>query len=270
MYLEFYQLKELPFNVTPDPRFLFFARRHREAFDLVRYGIEHRKGFIVLCGEVGSGKTTLCRAVLASLPATQVRVALVLNPLLTETQLIRAILQDLGLPSASRDRLNLIDQLNGFLLTRAREGLNVAVIIDEAQNLTPAVMEQVRLLSNLETDQHKLLQIVLAGQPELKTRLALPELRQLRQRILVACELQPLNEEEVAHYLAYRLQVAGAAAADLFEAPAIRLVHRHSGGIPRLINALADRALMAGFVAAAPRIGKKEVARAIEDLGGLL
>ena len=269
MYLEFYQLKEPPFNVTPDPRFLFFASRHREAFDLVRYGIEQRKGFIVLCGEVGSGKTTLCRAVLASLPA-QVQAALVLNPLLTETQLIRAILQDLGLPSASRDRLNLIDQLNSFLLQRAREGLNVAVIIDEAQNLTPAVMEQIRLLSNLETDQHKLLQIVLAGQPELKARLALPELRQLRQRILVACELLPLNEVEVACYLSYRLQVAGATAPDLFDPPATRLVHRHSGGIPRLINALADRALMAGFVAAAARIGKKEVIRAVEDLGGLL
>ena len=269
MYLEFYQLKELPFNVTPDPRFLFFASRHREAFDLVRYGIEYRKGFIMLCGEVGAGKTTLCRAVLASLPA-QVQAALVLNPLLTETQLIRTILQDFGLPSASRDRLTLIDRLNGFLLARAREGLNVAVIIDEAQNLSPAVMEQVRLLSNLETDQHKLLQIVLAGQPELKARLALPELRQLRQRILVSCELQPLDEAEVAHYLAYRLQVAGAAATDLFEAPAIRLMHRHSGGIPRLINALADRTLMAGFVTAAPRLGKKEVVRAVEDLGGLL
>ena len=269
MYLDYYQLKELPFNVTPDPRFLFFAPRHREAFELVRYGIEHRKGFIVLCGEVGSGKTTLCRAVLASLP-TQVQAALVLNPLLTATQLIRALLQDLGLPSDSRDRLKLIDLLNQHLLARAREGMNVAVIIDEAQNLAPEAMEQVRLLSNLETDQHKLLQIVLAGQPELKARLALPELRQLRQRILVSCELEPLDEAEVAHYLAFRLGVAGAATPDLFEPPAIRLVHRHSGGIPRLINALADRALMAGFVAAVTRIGKKEVVRALEDLGDLL
>ena len=269
MYLDFYQLKEAPFNVTPDPRFLFFANHHREAFDLVRYGIEHRRGFIVLIGEVGSGKTTLCRAVLASLPS-QIHAALVLNPMLTATQLLRAVLRDLGLEVSSRDRLHLVGQLNEYLLQRAAEGINIAVFIDEAQNLTSDVMEQIRLLSNLETDQHKLLQIVLVGQPELKERLALPELRQLRQRILVRCELQPLNVAEVGQYLAYRLQIAGAPEPWLFDESAVRLVHKHAAGIPRLINAIGDRALLAGYIARVSRITKGEVERAIHDLGDLL
>ena len=269
MYLEFYQLKEAPFNVTPDPRFLFFTDHHRDAFDLIRFGIEHRKGFIVLTGEVGSGKTTLCRAVLSSLPQ-QVHAALVLNPMLTATQLLRAVLRDLGLEANSRDRLHLVGQLNEYLLQRAAEGLNVAVFIDEAQNLAPEVLEEVRLLSNLETDQHKLLQIVLIGQPELKERLALPELRQLRQRILVRCDLKPLTAEEVGQYLAFRLQVAGAVEPWLFEEPAARLIHKQANGIPRVINALGDRSLLAGYVARAPRITRKEVERALQDLGDLL
>ena len=269
MYFDFYQLKEAPFNITPDPRFLFFTRQHRDAFDLMRYGIEHHRGFILLVGEVGSGKTTLCRALLASLPR-QVHPALVLNPMLTATQLLRAILHDLGLVSNSRDRLYLVGQLNEYLLQRAAEGMTVAVCIDEAQNLAPEAMEQVRLLSNLETDQSKLLQIVLIGQPELKGRLARPELRQLRQRISVNCELQPLDADEVGLFLAYRLQTAGAPNPRLFEEPAVRLVHRHAGGIPRLINAIGDRALLAGYVARAPRITKREVERAVHDLGDLL
>lgn len=269
MYLDFYQIKEAPFNVTPDPRFLFFSNQHREAFELIRFGIEQRKGFIVLTGEVGSGKTTLCRAVLAGLPK-QIHAALVLNPMLTATQLLRAILRDLGLEANSRDRLQLMGQMNEYLLQRAAEGFNVAVFIDEAQNLMPEVLEQVRLLSNLETDQHKLLQIVLIGQPELKTRLAMPELRQLRQRILVKCELKALTAEEVGQYLAFRLQVAGAPNPWLFEDLAVRLVQKKAAGIPRVINAIGDRALLAGYVARAPHITKAEVERAVQDLGDLL
>jgi general secretion pathway protein A len=207
--------------------------------------------------------------VLASLPQN-VHAALILNPMLTATQLLRAVLRDLGLQASSRDRLHLVGQLNEYLLERSAEGVNVVVFIDEAQNLAPEVMEQVRLLSNLETDQHKLLQIVLVGQPELKERLAQPELRQLRQRILVRCELKPLTADEVGQYLAYRLQIAGAPKPWLFEEPAARLAHKHAAGIPRLINAIGDRALLAGYVARVPRITKREVERAVQDLGDLL
>ena len=266
MYLEYYQLKEAPFNVTPDPRFLFFSPQHREAFELLRYGIEQRRGFIVLTGEVGSGKTTLTRAILASLPAN-VRAALVLNPLVTATQLLRAILRDLGCEATSRDRLQLIGQLNAFLLRESAAGRNIAVILDEAQDLTTDILEQLRLLSNLETDQQKLLQLVLVGQPELHTRLAQPELRPLRQRILVRCELRALTLDEVGQYLAFRLEVAGAPEPRLFDDAAVQLLHEHAAGLPRVINALADRALLAGYVVRAPRITRAEAERAVQDLG---
>ncbi len=266
MYLDFYQLKEAPFNVTPDPRFLFFSPQHREAFDLLRYGIEQRKGFIVLTGEVGSGKTTLTRALLGSLP-DNIHAALILNPLVTTTQLLRAILHDLGSEARSRDRLQLVGQLNEYLLRESAAGRNIAVILDEAQNLTPDVLEQLRLLSNLETDQHKLMQLVLVGQPELRVRLGQPDFRQLRQRILVRCELRALTEEEVGQYLAFRLQVAGAPDPWLFEEPAARFLHRHAAGLPRVLNTLADRALLAGYVGRTPRITHREVERAVQDMG---
>lgn len=267
MYLDFFGLKEQPFNITPDPRFLFFSAQHREAFDHLVYGIEQRKGFIALTGEVGSGKTTLCRAVLANLPK-KIRTALVLNPSLTETQLLRAILNDFGLAVRGRDRLAYIEQLNGFLLEQVKEGNNVAVIIDEAQDLMPDVMEQVRLLSNLETDQHKLMQIVLVGQPELHQRLSQPELRQLRQRIMVQCYLRPLVEEETGQYIAHRLAVAGADGDVRFDGEAVRVVYKHSRGTPRVINTLCDRAMLAGYVARTRVIGAPEVKKAYHDMEG--
>lgn len=265
MYLEFYGLKEMPFNITPDPRFLFFSKQHREAFDHLIYGIEHRKGFIELTGEVGSGKTTLCRAILSNLSG-RVKTALVLNPSLSQTQLLRAILNDFGIEVKGRDRLSYIEQLNAYLLTQMKEGNNVAVVIDEAQDLHPTVMEQVRLLSNLETDQHKLMQIVLAGQPELSARLARPELRQLRQRIMVRCCLRPLTEEETGHYIAHRLQVAGANGSVSFLPEAVREVYNYGHGIPRMINGLCDRVMLAGYVAKKKLIGEAEVVRAVADM----
>lgn len=268
MYLEHYGLKEMPFNITPDPRFLFFAAHHREAFDHLLYGIENRKGFIELTGEVGSGKTTLCRAILASL-SERVKTALVLNPSLTETQLLRAILNDFGLSVKGRDRLDYIEQLNTFLLEETKAGNNVAVIIDEAQDLTPDVMEQVRLLSNLETDQHKLLQIVLAGQPELRERLSQPELRQLRQRIMVRCYLRPLSEDETGLYIAHRLAVAGANSGVGFDDGAVAMIYDYARGIPRTTNFVCDRAMMAGFVAGAYVIKTGQVKRALDDMRAL-
>ncbi|MBP7830834.1 MAG: AAA family ATPase [Kiritimatiellae bacterium] len=265
MYLDFYGLKEPPFNITPDPRFLYFSARHREAYDHLIYGIEHRKGFIALTGEVGSGKTTVCRAVLAALPK-EVRTALVLNPSLTETQLLRAILHDFGLAPKGRDRLAYIEQLNAFLLEQTRQGFNVALFIDEAQDLLPEVMEQIRLLSNLETDQHKLMQIVLAGQPELQARLARPEFRQLRQRIMISCNLLPLSEEETGLYIQHRLAVAGAADGAGFAADAVRRIHKYAGGIPRITNTVCDRAMLAGYIAGTRQVGGREVKRALEEL----
>jgi len=265
MYLDFYGLREPPFNITPDPRFLYFSASHREAYDHLLYGIETRRGFIQLTGEVGSGKTTLCRAALADLPSNT-RTALILNPAMTETQLLRAVLQDFGLSPQGRDRLSQINQLNSFLLEQLAAGNNVALIIDEAQDLAPSVLEQIRLLNNLETDQHKLMQIVLVGQPELEQKLASPDLRQLRQRVIVRAHLGRLTEEETAGYIAHRLRVAGADSQTFFERRAVRLIHRHSGGIPRLINTIADHALLAGFVHRSRCIGVREVKRSLQHL----
>lgn len=267
MYLQFYRLNEPPFNITPDPRFLYFAPQHREAFDHLMFGISQRRGFIELTGEVGSGKTTLCRAVLAALNGG-VETALVLNPSLTETQLLRAMLHDFGLEAKGRDRLAYIETLNEFLLRKSRENVNVALVIDEAQDLSPQLMEQVRLLSNLETDQQKLIQIVLCGQPELQARLKRPDLRQLRQRITVRYHIEPLSAEDVARYIDHRLKVAGATDRPSFEPNAIKRIHRYTGGCPRLINAVCDHALLAGFVMQSFSIDTKCVDRAIKQLEG--
>jgi general secretion pathway protein A len=267
MYLDFFRLSELPFNITPDPRFLYFTPGHREAYSHLMYGITARKGFIELTGEVGSGKTTLCRAVLSALgPDTEK--ALILNPGVTETQLLRAMLHDFGLEARGRDRLVYVETLNRFLLEKTREGRNVALFIDEAQDLSPAVMEQVRLLSNLETDQQKLIQIVLCGQPELKSRLARPDLRQLRQRITVRYHLKPLSREETGAYIEHRLRVAGANGSPVFTPKAVDRIHRHAAGTPRLINALADNALLAGYVAQTMTIDVDCVKKAMEQLEG--
>ncbi len=265
LYLHFFGLKEAPFNITPDPRFLYFSPRHREAFDHLLFGIQERRGFIELVGEVGAGKTTLIRAVLSALPKN-VHTALILNPSLSETQLLRAILHDFGLTVKGRDRLGYIEQLNQYLLMKTNEGCNMAVVIDEAQNLLPEVMEQIRLLSNLETDQHKLMQIVLAGQPELEDRLNRKDLRQLRQRITVRCKLEALNEEEAAGYIAHRLRVAGAPESVQFDRDAVRLIHKAAMGTPRVMNTICDRAMLAGYVHNRPVIGETEVKRALQEV----
>ena len=267
MYQAFYKLREPPFNITPDPHYLFMSRQHREAHSHVMYGIRQRKGFIQLTGEVGSGKTTLCRAVLAEL-GRQVQTALILNPCLTETQMLRAILQDFGLKTLRKDMLSLLQTLNTFLLARMEARENVALLIDESQNLTPKLMEQIRLLSNLETAQQKLIQIVLIGQPELDEKLNDPALRQLRQRITVRYHLGPLEEEEIGPYIAHRLATAGAESRLIFDAKAIRLAYKHSQGIPRLINAVCDNALLAGYVAGTWTIDGACMRRAIAQLEG--
>ena len=269
MYLDFFQLNEFPFNVTPDPRFLFFSERHREAFDSLLYGIECRKGFIVLTGEVGCGKTTICRSVLNNLPGTT-HSAMVFNPSLTATQLVRSILLDLGLDPKGRDKLVHIAQLNRFLLDCLEKSENVTVIIDESQNLDPKLMEQVRMLSNLETDQHKLMQIILAGQPELKERLQQPDLRQLRQRVMVHCNLEPLSTMETALYIQHRLNVAGATNRITFSNDAVEQIHQRAQGIPRQINTLCDRSLLAAYVRRDHQIIGTDVKNAINELSSVI
>ena len=270
MYLDFFQLNEFPFNVTPDPRFLFFSDRHLEAFDSLLYGVEHRKGFIVLTGEVGCGKTTICRSVLNTLPGTT-HSAMIFNPSLTAAQLVRSILYDLNIEPKGGDKLVHIAQLNRFLLQCLEKGENVAVIIDESQNLDPQLMEQIRMLSNLETDQHKLMQIILSGQPELKERLRLPELRQLRQRVMVHCDLTPLATVETALYIQHRLKIAGCAdPSGLFQNAAIQQIHDIADGIPRQINTLCDRALLSAYVRRDRQVMTHDVANARAELKTLI
>lgn len=267
MYLDFYNLREYPFNITPDPRFLYYTTHHREAFDHVLYGITQRKGFIQLTGEVGSGKTTLCRAVLDSLDENVVT-ALILNPCVNLTQFLRAVLYDFGQPEPGRDRLDCMAALNGFLLEMFHRNRIVAVLIDEAQNLSGEMMEQIRLLSNLETDQYKLVQILLCGQPELKRRLAGTSLRQLRQRISVRYHIPPLSAEEMDRYITHRLQVAGADGTLGFTPGALRIIRRFSRGCPRLINTICDHALLAGYVLRTRRIDRRCAQKALKQVEG--
>jgi len=268
MYDAFYGFDEPPFNITPDPRFLFFSERHREAFNHVLFGIRERKGFIQLTGEVGAGKTTICRAILEHL-GPSVRTALILNPCLTSTQLLRAILVEYGLaPPARADRVTCLARLNQFLLDQAVAGSDVVLLIDEAQDLDSELLEQIRLLSNLETDQRKLLQIVLIGQPELRDRLEERRLRQLRQRITIRYHLSPLSRLETEYYIQHRLHVAGGNGRPGFSRWAIRAVHRYSGGVPRLINAVCDKALLCGYVAGTDQLEARHVRRAIRELEG--
>jgi general secretion pathway protein A len=268
MYNDYYGFRESPFNITPDPRFLFFSQRHREAFNHVLFGIQERKGFIQLTGEVGAGKTTVCRAILEEL-GPRYKTALILNPCLTSAQLLRTALMEFGLPRRA-DRAASLDALNRFLLEQVAAENEVVLIIDEAQDLDLELLEQVRLLSNLETDQRKLLQIVLIGQPELRDKLNARSLRQLRQRITVRYHLTPLDREETERYIVHRMNVAGCDRAPTFTSWAVRRIHGYSKGIPRLINAAADKTLLAGFVADTDRLTARHAARAIRELEGTI
>jgi len=269
VYLEHYRLTEPPFDLTPNPKFLFFSAKHREAFNHLLYGIRSRKGFVQLTGEVGSGKTTICRAMLEQLD-NHYATALILNPVLSADQLLKAIAMEFGLNVTALDRLEILASLNTFLLSLAEQGKEAVLIIDEAQDLTDDLLEQVRLLSNLETDQRKLIQIVLMGQPELRDRLNRPHLRQLRQRITVRYHLAPLSRFEVGQYVQHRLEISGAKGAPYFTQPALWRIYKYSGGIPRLVNAVCDKALLAGYVNQTDRIDYRTIGVAIRELEGNL
>jgi len=267
VYLEYYGLREPPFSITPNPRFLFFSAKHREAFNHLLYGVRERKGFVQLTGEVGAGKTTLCRALLDQL-GNNFSTALILNPAQDADSLLRDIAQEFGLNVQGLNRSELLGEFNAFLLQQLDAGRDTVLIIDEAQNLSNELLEQVRLLSNLETDDQKLLQIVLMGQPELRDRLNHPALRQLRQRITVRYHLEPLSPTEVGDYIRHRLAVSGANGVPKFSAAALWRIYAYSKGIPRLINAVCDKCLLAGFVQQTDRITWSMVGRAVRELEG--
>jgi general secretion pathway protein A len=269
MYQSFYGFREMPFNITPDPRFLYLSPTHQDALQHLKYGVHERKGFIVLVGEVGCGKTTLCRRFLNELDPGRYDTALILNPRITETQMLKAVLTDLGETKLARSQNDLVAQMNRVLLDRIERGRDIVLIIDEAQNLKFEVLEQIRLLSNLETDKQKLLQIVLMGQPELKDVLARDELRQLRQRILVHYELHPLSAVDVDHYIQHRLSLAGGNGRPSFTRWAVRKLHKGSGGIPRILNNLCDKALLSAFVRESDEVTYWDVRRALKDTDNL-
>jgi general secretion pathway protein A len=267
VYLDYYGLTEPPFDITPNPRFLFYSAKHREAYNHLLYGSRERKGFVQLTGEVGAGKTTLCRAMLEQLNGNY-STALILNPILNADELMKAIATEFGLDVRGMDRLDTVAAINNFLLWNVEQGKDTVLIIDEAQNLTEELLEQVRLLSNLETDNRKLLQIVLMGQPELRERLNSHNLRQLRQRITVRYHLQPLSQAEISHYILHRLQVSGANGAPHFTKAALWRIHHYTGGIPRLVNAVCDKAVLAGFVNQRAELDYRVVGAAIRELEG--
>jgi general secretion pathway protein A len=267
VYETFFGLNEPPFNVTPDPRFVYLSRHHQAALVAMRYGVDRRSGFIQITGEIGAGKTTLSRMFLQQL-GENVHSSLVFNPKLSELELLQVIVEDFGLKPKAKKRKEYFDCLNHFLLEESAKGFNSVIIIDEAQLLPPRALEQIRLLSNLETTTQKLLQIILMGQPELKDLLKRPELKQLRQRITVRCHLPELSLEEAKQYIAHRLNVAGARE-NFFTEEAMQRIYELSSGIPRVINVLADRALLAAYAQNTPVVNPVLVECAEADLEGV-
>jgi general secretion pathway protein A len=248
MYKKFFGLKESPFNVNPDPRYLFLTPHTQEALACLTYGIETRKGFILLTGEVGTGKTTLINKLLEWLHKERVFTAFVFNPRLSVSQFFDFMMADFGIPCESRQKGQMLVKLNQWLLDRYQAGERAVLVVDEAQNLSPQMLEEIRLLTNLETSTEKLLQIVLSGQPELEQKLKQPELRQLRQRITLRAKTRPLTLEETHGYILERMRIAGAENPDIFSPEAVAVVHRYARGIPRVTNLLCEHALVSSFV----------------------
>ena len=266
MYLDFFSFAEKPFDITPNTRFFYFSPQHEEAIETLLYGIHERRGFMVLTGEVGTGKTTSIRALLNRL-GDEVETALIVNPLLSTLQLLKTINQDFGTVSKGNSIQGEIESLNDYLLESAKQGRNAVVIIDEAQDLSLEALEMIRLLSNLETETHKLLQLILVGQPELDDKLNQEELRQLCQRIQIRHTLHPLNLEETQRYVLYRINQAAPKCCLAIQPSAFKKIHDYSGGIPRLINSIGDLVLMAAYVGETHVITSKIVEIAAKEMG---
>jgi general secretion pathway protein A len=268
MYCTFYGFRESPFNITPNPRFLFMSDQHREAFAHLVYAVESRAGFVELTGEVGTGKTTLLRTFLNRLDLEGHRTALIFNPCLSSLELLQSINREFGLKWEIESRAQLLQVLNEFLLEQKVAGRRVVLVMDEAQNLSSEVLEQIRLISNLETETDKLIQIVLSGQPELLSLLAREELRQLNQRITVRYHLLPMDFESMGRYIEHRMELAGRYRAAEFSNPALKRIYRFSGGVPRLVNIACDRALLVGFTEETRVISGPMAAQAVSEIVG--
>lgn len=269
MYNDFFRLKESPFNVTADSSFFFSSSVHSEAFAHIAFGIQQRKGIIAITGEIGAGKTTLCRTLLNGLNK-KIKTALILNPKFTDQELLKMIVQDLGITGNFENKIDIVSALNEFLLRESSIGNNVVIVIDEAQTLSPDQLENIRLLSNIETEKEKLLQLVLIGQPELLEKLRLPELRQLNQRISVRYHIEALNKIETSQYIGHRLKLASIdpslGTKANFTHAALKAIYKQTRGSPRMINILCDRALLCAFINNSHIIDNKLIKRCAREL----
>lgn len=267
MYLEFFGLKENPFNLVSDPRFLYYSESHCDAMSHLLYGVRERKGIILMLGEAGTGKTTLVRATLEMLKSTRVTTSVILNPILSKTEeFFEAMLRGFGLEGFRNSNVEMLDVLQRFLRQQHRRNLIPVLIVDEAQELSRPLLEQIRMLSNLEADGQKLLQFVLASQPEMSDKLDTFELRALRQRIVVRCRLKALNAQESWQYIHSRLLFAGGDGHSIFEPEAVEVMYTFSGGIPRLLNSIADNCLLAAYARNAKTVDAITVQQVVEHL----
>ena len=267
MYKDFFNFEIMPFNTTPDSSFFFASEQHQEALARLKYAIEERKGFVLITGEIGSGKTTVCHTLLSQLPG-DVKTALITNTRLTGKELLKEICTEFEIDTKRLTRLELLHRLNDFLIHQLANENNAVIIIDEAQNLTPKILEELRLISNLETDKEKLVQIILMGQPELSDKLELQELKQLKQRIVTRFHIYPMSQAECEEYIHHRLKVAGIKqSGKIFSNDAVHEVIRYSQGIPRLINIIADQALLHAYSSGKQHIGKPLLMEVIKEFG---
>jgi general secretion pathway protein A len=266
MYTRYFGFSEKPFTLTPNPRFIFLSRHHKEAFAHLLYGINNHYGFIALTGEIGTGKTTVLRTLLGQLQDDTYRTALIFSPCLTSIELLRSINSEFGLEAASGYANELLAELNRFLLMETAAGRTVVLVIDESQNLQPEVLEQIRLISNLETENDKLIQIILAGQPELEALLGRPDLRQLNQRIAVRYTLRSMSMEETRCYIRQRMEIAGETGGVSFTKTAMALIYLFTRGVPRMINILCDRALLIAYGDERRRISSGIIIRGFFEL----
>ncbi|MBU0477510.1 AAA family ATPase [bacterium] len=264
MYEKFYGFKENPFNLTPDSKYFYPSEKHTEALDSLAYAINERKGFVVITGEIGSGKTTVCRALLNRL-GPNTKVSLIINTHISAKDLLITVLDDLGEAPVKGTKARLLNQLNNFLISELSHDNNIVLMIDEAQNLSPRVLEEIRMLSNLETEKEKLIQIILIGQPELREKLHLKSLAQFRQRISLQYHLMPLDKEDTEGYIKHRLLQATQNGSDVFTPEALDRIYEYSQGIPRLINSLCDHALLNGYIYSKPKIDKDIIEESIKE-----
>ena len=267
MYCEFFGFNEKPFTITPNPQFIYLSDHHREAFAHLLYGIDNHAGLIAMTGEVGTGKTTVLRTLLTQLDPEKYCSALIFNPCLSGEQLLASICREFRVTPDERNSFGYLDALNLFLLDQHTAGKTVILVVDEAQNLAPDVLEQVRMISNLETERDKLIQIILAGQPELNDVLNRHDLRQLSQRITVRCHLTPMSRRDTAEYIRHRLKVSGCRIPGLFSSGAVKRIYRFSRGVPRLVNIVCEQALVMAWTQENSSVTPAIAARVIEGAG---